>query len=141
MNDQQRMKLMREIAVRADQFYNDAEQLGNAAAKSLTARRRSQMNGLENVANSTLKVSDILDYIKTRTARSDKGKDWQKDDFGKSLLTFIENTLRNSYRRDICGVLSLDENSPEAQQVYLYLIRAFVHQLVAHYEFVSAGGE
>jgi hypothetical protein len=128
MNAQQRMKLMREIAIQADLFYEKAEQLGKMAHQNGLDRR--QVKGLERIADSTFKVSDVLDYIKTQTGRHEK---WRKRNFGPSLLNYIRRQLARK-RTEVCRVVGLPEDSFEAQQVYLHLIRAFVRQIAAHYE-------
>jgi len=63
------------------------------------------LTGLESIAESSLKTSDILDYIKKQIARSEPSKDWRtevKEDpatgesqqgFGESLKTYLEKDL------------------------------------------------
>ena len=133
----QQMKILKEIAqvTNRDDFYNRAKELGEVASQAFGQRHRSQMTNLENIANSTLKVTDVLDYIKKQVARADQGKMWRKDNFGIELKNCIEQSLR-ARRREICGKLeSVEENSSEGQRIYLNLIRAFVSQLVVHYEY------
>ena len=141
MNAIQRMKLKRQMAIHGDLFYQKAKELGQAAANALGGRRRAQMTGLENVANSAMKVSDVWNYVKTRTARSDANKDWRKNNFGKDLLDFLENKLKTDHQRPVCQALNFAEDSLEAQQVYLYLIGIFVHQVVVQYEYEVKLGE
>ena len=140
----QQMKITKEIAqvTDRDDFYTRAKELGEAASKAFDSRHRSQMTNLENIANSTLKVTDVLDYIKKQVARADKGKMWRKDNFGIRLKDYIEQSLR-ARQRDICAILEdIEENSSEGQRIYLDLIREFVRQLVVHYEYrVTIGGE
>ena len=142
MNKQ--MKILKEIAQDTghEDFYNKAKKFGNAAAKVFGSRHRSQMTNLENIANSTLKVTDILDYIKKQVARSDKDEMWRKGNFGIKLKNYIEQSLR-ARRQEICGKLeSVEENSSEGQRIYLSLVREFVSQLVVHYEYqATVGGE
>jgi len=134
-----RMKMMHHVAAEADRFYPRAEELGQLAADALTSRRRAQMTNLESIANSALRVSDVLDYIKIRTARSEKGKDWRKGRLGEKLLEFIGQTLKTEHHNRACLALDISQDSAEGQQVYLHLIRAFVHQLVAQYEYKAEG--
>ncbi len=65
----QEMQIILEVNDQAELFYEDAIQIGDHAAYALKARHRSQMTGLENVAESALKASDVLDYVKRQTAR------------------------------------------------------------------------
>ena len=127
----QQLKIAREVAVRADSFYENAKTLGEKAAAVLTEKKRSQITGLESQANSALKVSDVLDYIKVRTARHEE---WRKQQFGPELLQFIEQNLRQQ-RQTICATLSIADNTATAQDVYLLLIRALIRQIAAQYEF------
>ena len=63
------MKIIREVSIQAEDFYDDAVKLGDHAAFALKATHRSQMTSLENIAESTFKTSDIFDYIKKQTSR------------------------------------------------------------------------
>lgn len=155
-----RLRLMRELAICSDQFYADAQQLGAAAAEALTRRRRAQLTGLETLANSSLSVGDILDYIKVRTARSNPGADWQANIrhhldqrlahprrqeeaasrqpilLGAEIMGMIERDLR-TYRDQVCKRMGLRSDGVEAQQIHLALIRAFARQLSVQFEYCS----
>jgi hypothetical protein len=153
MSDQEqarrrRLQLMRQIAIHADLFYTDSEKLGQDAAAALTRRRRSQMTGLETMANGALKVADVLDYIKARTARSPAGKDWQykpdhqQNGLGHQLIRFLTGDLKTNHRDPVCSALGVPGDGSEAQQIYLELIRTFIHQMVIQYEYtLGARGE
>ena len=140
----QQMKIIKEIAQVADNddFYNRAKEFGEIASSAFGSRHRNQMTNLENIANSTLKVTDVLDYIKKQVARADKNKTWRKNNFGTLVKKHIEQNLRTQ-RDEICGRLEGIEEKPlDRQRIYLDLIREFVHQLVVHYEYqVTIGGE
>lgn len=128
---EQRMIILREVAQYADNkvFYAKAEELGEKAARALTRSKRSQITGLEAVANSALKTSDVFDFIKTRTARH---KEWHS--WGPGLLKYLSCEL-GKQRQEICGTLNLKSQSPEGLRVHLLLIRELVRQLSAHYEY------
>ena len=139
----QGMKIIKEVAQVADRddFYGKSETLGEIASRAFGERRRSQMTSLENIANSTLKVTDVLDFIKKQFAKSKPNEDWRKEDFGIELKKYIEQSLRKR-REEICHVLEgVEEESVEGQRIYLSLIREFVRQLVIHYEYRTSGGE
>ena len=140
----QQMKILREVAqiVDTNDFYNRAKEFGEKASDAFGSRHRNQMTNLENIANSTLKVTDVLDYIKKQVARSNKNETWRKHNFGKRVKEHIEQNLCTQ-RRDICRELEgIEETSLEGQRIYLNLIREFVRQLVVHYEYwVATGGE
>ena len=140
----QQMKILKEIAqiVDSDDFYTQAKKFGEIASGAFGPRHRNQMTNLESIANSTLKVTDVLDYIKKQVARADKNKTWRKNNFGIELLKCIEQNLRER-RKEICARLEgVEENSVDGQRAYLNLIRGFVCQLVVHYEYrITVGGE
>ena len=59
------MTIIRAVAKELDHdaVYDRAQALGQQAV----GLRRAQISGLESIANSTYKVSDVLDYLKLRT--------------------------------------------------------------------------
>lgn len=128
-----RLQAMREVAEQADKFYKEAENLGTAAAKSFTSRHRKQITDLEEVANSAMKVTDVINHIKNQTARRDT---WRE--LGPQLLDAIQGSL-DKRRQTICKRLQLSKEDParakKEQQIHLYLIREFVRQLAAQYEY------
>lgn len=138
------MQVIREVSIEADDFYESAVALGNHAAEALKARHRSQMTALENIAESTFKISDVLDYIKKQTARFSH---WRqpfseakngKQGFGEALRAYLENDLVE--RRDaVCQRLGVGdssyENKQERRRIYLLLIRQFIRSLVVTYEY------
>src|SRR5215469_3062378 len=63
------IKIIREVNNQAELFYDEAVKIGDHAAHALGRSHRSQLTGLENVAESALKITDIFDYIKRQTAR------------------------------------------------------------------------
>src|SRR6266849_8670813 len=93
------MKIIREIHIQAENFYEDAVKLGDHAAYALRISHRSQMTSLESIAESTLKTSDIYDYIKKQTARFSywrqafPGNEGSDQGFGERLKTYMEKEL------------------------------------------------
>ena len=140
----QQMKIIKEIAQVADKddFHDQAKKFGEIASGAFGSRHRNQMTNLENVANSTLKVTDVLDYIKKQVARANKNETWRENNFGELVKEYVEQNLRTE-RDEICGRLEgIEETSLDGQRIYLDLIREFVRQLVVHYEYrVTIGGE
>src|SRR5579884_2610896 len=144
------MKIIREVNIQAEDFYDDAVALGDLAAVMLKEKHRSQMTSLENIAESTLKTSDVFDYIKKQTARfsfwrqSPPGQN-NSGGFGERLRTYLENDLKKRLN-DICSPQRLNignaagEDMQERRRIYLLLIRQFIRQLVVEYEYqVSLG--
>jgi len=138
---------------KAEDFYEDALELGTIAAlafqKELSSNKRNkhraQMTGLENIAETTLKFTDVLDYIKKHIARLDLwrvpyvGKEGGKSKpLGESLKSYIEGPLKTEADR-ICDDLhigdTLVEDKRDRQLVYLQLIRQFVRQIVVQFEY------
>jgi hypothetical protein len=146
------MQIIREVNIQADIFYQDAVRLGDHAAFALGRDRRSQMTGLENIADSALKASDVFDYIKRQTARfdfwrqsipPDKRSNEEKEvagdmSFGERLIYYLEKEMTKN-RKTIYDHLNIDESTYENQhlrrQIHLLLIRQFIHQMVDQYEF------
>src|SRR6266700_8243588 len=99
------MKVVREVNAQAEIFYTDAKRLGDHAAYALKAAHRSQMTGLENIAESALKTSDIFDYIKKQIGRFSywsqgfPASENPNEAFGESLIKYLEEDLAK--RRDI----------------------------------------
>lgn len=141
---QKRLRILREVALQADrdEVRGRAEQFGAKAAKGLTRGKRAQVTGLENAANGAMKVSDVFDYIKLRTARH---REWMHENWGPDLLDYMTGNEAQTnpaplsnlrlIRDHICGALHIAKDSPDAQQVYLLLIREFVRQFSAEYEY------
>ncbi len=151
---QREMQIILEVHHQAEAFYEDALQLGDHAAYALGDKHRSQMTGLESVAESAFKASDVLDYVKRQTGRFPY---WQQrapaiapfkgtsdEPFGERLKNYLEHELAK--RRDtICKDRLRLENQADSDRslrrhVYLLLIRQFVRQMVVQYEYrVSFG--
>jgi hypothetical protein len=132
-NAQERLKVMREVALRADNMQETAREIGGNAALGLTRSRRAQVTGLESIANSALKTTDVLDYIKLRTARQ-RRDEWTYGNWGPVLLDYLSKTLA-SERDVICKQLGIDVPSIDSVEVHLMLVREFVRQFSAEYEY------
>jgi hypothetical protein len=133
----------------AQGFYATSQELGELAAKTFSQesdkgleRHRSQMTGLENIAETTLKWTDVLDYIKKQMARP---RGWTKvlegKSFGESLKNYIEAELPKNVTH-VCNRVHIgnesDDDKRDRQQVYLYLIRQFIRQVVVQYEYKAS---
>lgn len=134
----ERMKILKEIAIKADLFREETKQLGKIAYKAFTeqdnsGKHKSQLKGLETIANSALKVSDVLDFIKRQTGRAKPELGWKKQQFGQQLLAKIETELKNR-RNAICNQLNISDDAQKLE-VYLLLIREFIRQVVIDYEY------
>ncbi|MGI9061244.1 MAG: hypothetical protein ACR2H5_22005 [Ktedonobacteraceae bacterium] len=139
-----KMKIIREVNHQSELFYSDAVGLGDHAASALKKTHRSQMTSLENIAESTLKVTDVFDYLKKQISRYDywrKPLPDQKDaheGFGERLKTYLETKLPESIV-PISTAIGIgnesDEDKQERREVYLLLMRQFIRQMVVQYEY------
>ena len=147
------MKIIREVSIQAENFYDDAIKLGDHAAFALKAAHRSQLTSLENIAESTFKTSDIFDYIKKQTSRFPYWRQPMRDQkdsdlgFGERLKKYLESELKKTVVT-ICSPQRLeigdgtDEEKQERRRIYLLLIRQFIRQMVVEYEYqVSLGNK
>jgi hypothetical protein len=104
------------------------------------------MTGLESIAESTFKTSDVFDYIKKQTARFPH---WRQpfsaqrnapQGFGERLKTYLEETLTEKLKQ-VCAPdrLNLGDTSygdrQERRHIYLLLIRQLVRSMVVEYEY------
>jgi len=137
------IKIIREVNNQAELFYEDAVKIGDHAAYALGRSHRSQLTGLENVADSALKITDIFDYIKRQTARYNYWrKDFQEQSnvaFGERLRSYLENDLAK-VRDTTCDVYlkignASDEEKQLRRRVYLLLVLQFIGQMVIEYEY------
>lgn len=145
-------------AAGSDAFYARSQALGLLAVRAFSdeqksekqERHRSQMTGLENIAETTGKVTDVLDFIKKQTAHQKvqqehqkEGQGWKKkvgakgELFGEILKNELESGLE-PYIKNVCHDFidtTTDEGRQQRQEVYLLLIRQFIRQLVVQYEY------
>ena len=137
------MQIILEVNNQAEVMYHDAEKLGNHAAAALK-RARAQLTGLETIAESTSKTSDVFDYIKKQTARNYSWRQTHSDSpdegFGARLRRYLDTTLKT--RVDIiCKKPPLnigdtsEEDRRERRRIQLLLMRQFIRQMVVQYEF------
>jgi hypothetical protein len=137
-------KIIREVNNQAELFYSEAVGLGDHAADALGKARRSQMTSLENIAESTMKSTDVFDFIKKQIARHD---DWRKSfkdhkdanqGFGERLKTYLEKELppKTAIISESVGIGNVtDKDQQQRRKIYLLLIRQFIRQVVVQYEY------
>lgn len=139
-----RTEIILQINKQAEDFYEKSQELGTLAAQSFfninqreREKHRSQMTGLENIAETAWKATDVLDYIKKQMARERSG--WTTvHRFGENLKQYIENGLTPAID-DVCREVgignSTEQDRRDRQQIRLELIRQFIRQLVVQYEY------
>ncbi|HEY0752692.1 MAG TPA: hypothetical protein VGD98_01840 [Ktedonobacteraceae bacterium] len=155
-----RTRILILVNERAEGFYERSTALGTLAAQTFLEEihyrgsgalsdkdakmfqsHRAQLTGLENIAETTLKVADVLDYIKKQIARPDR-RGWREvhegQRFGESLKNMIERDLRTDVEY-ICAKIHIgndqEEDMRDRQYIYLQLIRQLVRQVVVQYEY------
>ncbi|GAC1357605.1 MAG: hypothetical protein NVSMB38_40130 [Ktedonobacteraceae bacterium] len=142
------MQVIREVNIQAEAMYENAVQLGDHAAYALGKTHRAQMTSLESIAESALKTSDILDYVKKQTARFSYWRDGYgtiQEGLGLRLKKYLEEEVAKK-RDSICGKNRLnienktDEQKQERRRIYLLLMRQFIRQMVVQYEYQASFG-
>jgi hypothetical protein len=140
-----RVAMERAIARKSDEYDQSARRYADQLVG--TKLDKTQIRGLETLASTTDKVSDITDWLKLRVGR-DSGRDrWAKEGIGRDLVNELEG-LRNDARR-IVDELRAGEGTAFAypvdpdleRRVHLRLCREFLKHLAAHFEYLKAEQE
>lgn len=122
-----RTKVSQAVAVESDRLADIAYELADALQEK-QAFTNSQMSGLENLAYTTPKVSDILDLVKTQIGR----KRWPVGE-GDQILDALSDLKRNA-QRIVRGLEVGEEDEANAvRRVHLLLCREFVKHTVSHF--------
>jgi hypothetical protein len=140
-----RVALERAIARKSDEYDQSARRYADQLVG--TKLDKTQIRGLETLASTTDKVSDITDWLKLRVGRDSKREGWAKEGIGRDLVNELEG-LRNDARR-IVDELRAGEGTAFAypvdpdleRQVHLRLCREFLKHLAAHFEYLKAEQE
>jgi hypothetical protein len=131
-----RVALEHAIARKSDEY----DQRVREYADRLTGTKldKTQVRGLETLASTTDKVSDITDWLKLRVGRDSGRERWAKEGIGRDLVTELEG-LRNDAKKI---VQELSQRDPDLErQVHLRLCREFLKHLAAHFEYLKAEQE
>jgi hypothetical protein len=128
-----RLKLRQEIARISDGYADAAQELATKMEK--TRLKISQVRGLESVAYTTDKVSDILDLVKKQIGR----ERWRAE-VGEDLLDELGKRQADA-RRIAQAVDRNDGDLP--RRAHLLLCREYIKHLAAHFVYWRrlAGGE
>lgn len=130
------MKIYKEITRHTanEKFYKMTENFGSRAAFIFTGEKgKAQLSNLLNIVNSSLKVTDTIDYIKRQIGHGNRG--FEKDNFGNDLIKFLYEDLavtRNAINKTLVD-LNLDEFAQ--QQIHLLICRQFINSMVIHYNY------
>ncbi|MBA2678587.1 MAG: hypothetical protein H0U76_09390 [Ktedonobacteraceae bacterium] len=141
-----RTMIILRVNEQAEDFYEKSKELGTRAARSFDTqgrereKHRSQMTGLENIAETTLKATDVLDYIKKQMARERSGWTIPEQQFGEHLKRYIEDKDGLKVAVDaVCTSVGIgdttEEDRRERKHVRLLLIRQLIRQVVVQFEY------
>jgi hypothetical protein len=147
-------QIILEVNIQAESFYEDAVKLGDHAAYALGKDHRSQMTGLESVAESAFKAADVWDYVKRQIGHSSRSADWQRrapadasfkdlkdQPFGERLKNYLEDELKKRCESMCESKLGIDKKTKSEKELmvrrraYLLLIRHFIRSMVIQYEY------
>jgi len=140
-----RVALERAIARKSDDYDQSARRYADQLVG--TKLDKTQIRGLETLASTTDKVSDISDWLKLRIGR-DSGRDrWAQEGIGRDLVNELEGLRRDA--KEIVDKLRVGEGTAFAhpvdpdleRQVHLRLCREFLKHLAAHFEYLKAERE
>ncbi len=134
-----RVALDRAIARASDEYDERARRYASQLVG--TKLDKTQVRGLEALACTTDKVTDITDWLKLRVGR-DSGRDrWAKDGIGRDLLSELEG-LRSDAKEIVANLSKTHSLDPDQErQVHLRLCREFLKHLAAHFEYLKAERE
>jgi CRISPR/Cas system CSM-associated protein Csm4 (group 5 of RAMP superfamily) len=131
-----RMQIIKLVGLKADSYYDDAQQLAEAVKEAVGEMGKSQLEKLRANADCALKVSDVLNYIKNQAARNEK---WRENNFADQLLEKVNKKLKKDMK-ELCSQLTSPSASDlEEQQIHLMLIREYINQFVTHCFYTSSG--
>jgi hypothetical protein len=131
-----RVALDRDVARTSDRYDKRSQEY--ASRLTGTKLDKTQVRGLESLACTTDKVSDITDWLKFRVGR-DSGRDrWAKEGIARDLLAELEGLRKDAQEivTALSSTYSLDAD--QERQVHLRLCREFLKHLAAHFEYLKA---
>lgn len=140
------MVFIQQVALKADDFYPLGEQLGHWAQRAFGRRRRAQITNLEQIANSAVKVADVLNFVKKQTGKARPNETWKatengNEGFGAALLRVFREQV-DPRCDEVLAFVAQQTNQPtgddDRQRTRLALIRELIAQLAAQYEMEAA---
>ena len=134
-----RHAIQQAVARESDRFFDRAQ----SPAEKLRAAGldKAQVHGLENIAYSTDRLSDIYDFLKKQTGRPGKlGQKWQYENVGPDLLSALSslgreaNQIATAVRAEYPEAIDDDA----ARRIHLELCREYLKHVAAHYQYSEA---
>ena len=125
------------IVTRSDAYLLETETIAEAMVEANL--KNTQIKGLQTLAYTTDKISDVVDWIKIRVGRDEKRNGWAKNSIGSGLLGILYQELREDANK-IVEELGETESLPEGpqRQIHLRLIREYLTHVSAHFEYIKA---
>jgi len=121
------LRLRQEIAQLSDGYYTGAEELARQMKKE--GLKTAQVRGLENVAYTTDKVSDIMDLVKRQVGR---GR-WSVE-LGEELLKALSERQTEAERI----ARTIDQSNEDLpRRTHLLLCREFIKHLTTHFVYLD----
>jgi hypothetical protein len=85
---------------------------------------RAGLHNLSALANSTLSVKEIQNFVKYQMGRRTKGEDWSANAFGENLVSEL-------------NVIKTDCNVGEDRDLYIALVRLFIGYVVRYAQYLE----
>lgn len=134
-----RHAIQRAVARESDRFFDRAQ----SPAEKLRAvdLKRAQVHGLENIAYSTDRLSDIYDFLKKQMGRPGKlGQRWRRENVGQDLLSALSGLSReaNQIARTVAAEYPEAIDDDASRRIHLELCREYLKHVAAHYQYGEA---
>lgn len=118
----------------ADSARQLAERLAQIPREKLDL---AQVRGVESLAYSTDKVSDLTDLLKKRIGRDSRGERWAREGVGQTLIKELEDLRERANKiADALKKYDLAYDNDLARRVHLRLCREYIRHLVANFEYL-----
>jgi hypothetical protein len=127
------------LAIVSDDFASEAEKFAERLTD--TKVEMAQIRGLENLANTTDRISDIVGWLKLRVGRDGKHERWAKDGVGRDLIIRLQ-ALKDSVQKTAAQVgESYARDFEKKREIHLLLCREFIRHIATHFEYAKAKEE
>lgn len=132
-----RVAINNAIVEKSDAYLSKAEPIAEAMVQARL--NNAQIKGLQTLAYTTDKVSDVVDWIKIRIGRDEKRIGWSKKAIGPELLKTLYQELEEDAKK-IVEELGDTEGLPEnpQRQIHLRLIREYLTHISAHFGYIGS---
>jgi len=127
------LQLHQRLARKGQDYYEQAKELaGVAVNKKAFGDDRRQMRSLETLAFRARSPVDVFAFIKSQTGKEGKKEGWRYNDFGRRLLTHLEE-LKGEATELVQQVYGNTQDAGRLLEVHLELVRLYIRHLVSQY--------